>query len=49
MKTVVVAVAILSAAAVAASAYVAWLNVLEERQVKKMQPLLGVVYQKQRR
>lgn len=49
MKLVVATIAILGAAAVAGAAYTAWLNVLEERQTKKMQPLLGVVYQNQRR
>ena len=49
MKTTLAAIAVLSVGVVAASAYFAWLNVLEERQTRRLQPMLGVVYQKQRR
>lgn len=49
VKLTVTAIAVLSAVLVASAAYTAWLNILEERQTKKAQPLLGVVYQKQRR
>lgn len=33
-------------ALVASAAYTAWLNVVEERQMQKVQPLLGVTYAK---
>lgn len=49
MKIFLVAVTAVCVAAVASSVYVAWLNIVEERQAKKVQPLLGVVYQNQKR
>lgn len=48
MKFLITTFAVLSALVVSSAAYVAWINIREERQTKKLQPLLGVVYEKQK-
>lgn len=46
LKIAIGSLAVVVAATVAAAAYTAWLNVVEERQRLKAQPLLGVVYRR---
>jgi hypothetical protein len=46
VKIAVGTLAAFVAAAIAGAIYTAWLNVVEERQRLKIQPVLGVVYRR---